>query len=165
MPSTLPPDATSGRSGRAVAVGVDIVEISRISRLLEEHPGAEAELFTAAERSSCTGRRRRMAGLAARFAAKEAVLKALGTGLGPGQCWHDVEVHNDPTGRPHIRLSGLTAQLAAAARRTVVVSLSHTATMAIAEALLLEEDPTGTGDTPARSSANARSSHQHPDIH
>ena len=93
-------------------------------------------VFTETERAYCAGRRNRDAHLAARFAAKEAVLKALGTGLGPGMRWTDVEIVNSPLGRPSVRLSG--AALAAARRLGggVALSLSHTGDYAIASAVL-----------------------------
>ncbi|OLE24453.1 MAG: holo-[acyl-carrier-protein] synthase [Actinobacteria bacterium 13_1_20CM_3_71_11] len=117
-------------------VGIDIVQVSRLRRLLDEHATADADIFTETERAYCAGRRNRDAHLAARFAAKEAVLKALGTGLGPGMRWTDVEIVNSPLGRPSVRLSG--AALAAARRLGggVALSLSHTGDYAIASAVL-----------------------------
>ncbi|HTU01722.1 MAG TPA: holo-ACP synthase, partial [Candidatus Sulfotelmatobacter sp.] len=78
---------------------MDLVSVNRFARLLREHPDATRELFTAVELASCAGKRRRLEHLAARFAAKEAVLKLLGTGLGPRMRWADIEVTNDPDGR------------------------------------------------------------------
>ncbi len=77
--------------------------------------------------------------LAARFAAKEAVLKALGTGLGRRMAWTEVEVVNDPAGRPLIRLHGGVAEWAADRGLTEVdVSLSHTEQLAIAQAIAVQ---------------------------
>lgn len=118
-----------------MSVGVDLVCVSRFARLLGEHPGAARELFTPAELACCAGKRRRSEHLAARFAAKEAVLKVLGTGLGPRMRWTDVEVTSDPDGRPLVGLGGAVAARAdGCGFRSVCVSLTHTADLAIAQA-------------------------------
>lgn len=124
-----------------IAVGVDIVEVGRVRRLLEEHPRAEREIFTDRERIYCAGKRNRLAHLAARFAAKEAVLKALGTGLGPGVRWTDVEIRNDSIGRPSVHLAGRPAELLAQMAATAQISVSHTATHAIAQSVVLGTAP------------------------
>jgi len=114
---------------------VDLVSVNRFARLLREHAGAARELFTAAELAACAGKRRRTEHLAARFAAKEAVLKALGTGLGPRMQWTDIQVTNDPDGRPVVALGGAVAARAGhCGFRHVCVSLTHTAEFAIAQA-------------------------------
>jgi holo-[acyl-carrier protein] synthase len=108
-----------------VGVGIDLVEIDRFERSLERTPGLRDRLFTARERE-LPG-----ASLAARFAAKEAVAKALGAPAGLD--WHDAEVVTDPTGRPALEVSGSVA--AAAARMGVGswhLSLSHDGGAAIA---------------------------------
>ncbi|MGI8554148.1 MAG: holo-ACP synthase, partial [Dehalococcoidia bacterium] len=92
-------------------------------------------------------RRRRYEHLAARFAAKEAVLKAFGTGLGPGVFWTDVEIINEVLGRPRITLHGEVA--AGAKRRGLVdidVSISHTADLAIAQVITVWGSPSGEDD-------------------
>jgi holo-[acyl-carrier protein] synthase len=117
-------------------VGVDLVGVDRIERLLAEHPGAEAELFTEGERAYCRARRRWAEHMAARFAAKEAVLKSFGTGMAARMLWTDVEIVSARTGRPQVRLTGAVAEHA---RRLGVddvdVSLSHTSGLAIAQAV------------------------------
>lgn len=120
-----------------IAVGVDIVEVSRVRRLVEEHAGAAPSIFTAHELGYCAAKRNRFAHLAARFAAKEALLKALGTGLGPGMAWTDVEVRNDPLGRPRLQLSGRAARLLDTLDAQAEVSLSHTGSHAVAHVVLL----------------------------
>jgi holo-[acyl-carrier protein] synthase len=121
-----------------VLLGTDIVTVSRLQRLLAEHPEMGGEVFTPRELSYCAGRRRTGEHLAARFAAKESVLKALGTGLGPRMHWTDVEVVNDVHGRPRVRLHGAVAALADRGRvRHVDVSLSHVAGLAVATAALV----------------------------
>ena len=119
-----------------VRVGVDIVGVGRVRRLVTENAGVEPRLFTAREIAYCTGRRRRFEHLAARFAAKEAVLKAIGTGIGRRMLWTDVEVVRGAAGRPAIALVGEVAS--EADRRGISqidVSLSHTGEYAIAQAV------------------------------
>jgi len=101
-----------------------------------EHEHALDTLFTERELAYCAGKRRRHEHLAARFAAKEAVLKALGTGLVRRMRWTDVEVVNDGSGRPRVRLSGEVAALAERRRLAgLEISLAHSAGLAVAEAL------------------------------
>jgi holo-[acyl-carrier protein] synthase len=142
----LPPSAIH----TAVTVGVDIVDVARMARILEGEHAAE-RLFTPAEIAYCRARPATAEHAAARFAAKEAVLKALGTGLAEGLRWTDVEVVNDCAGRPGIRLH--RAADALAARRglaAVEISLSHTAELAIAQAVALwsRSDRHDTGGRP-----------------
>ena len=120
-----------------VAVGIDIVEVSRVVKLLTDHPAAATEIFTPAELRYCSGTRNRHAHLAARFAAKEAVLKALGTGLGPGMRFVDIEVLSDALGRPQVVLHGLVAARVESLGGTTEISLSHTGAYAIAQAGLV----------------------------
>jgi holo-[acyl-carrier protein] synthase len=116
-----------------VQLGTYIVAVQRLAALLADQPALSRRVFTARELSYCEGRRRTGEHLAVRFAAKEAVLKALGAGLGARMRWTDVEVVNGLSGRPEVRLHG---QAAVAARRRrmhqIDVSLSHTAGLAIA---------------------------------
>ena len=119
-----------------IRVGVDLVGIDRIARLVEDHPDSEETLFTDGERAYCRARRRCYDHMAARFAAKEAVLKSFGTGIGARMRWTDVEIVNARTGRPQVKLSGEVADWA---RRMGIedmdVSLSHTEGFAIAQAV------------------------------
>lgn len=131
-----------------IAVGVDLVRVDRVDRLLDDNPEAEQDIFTERERAYCADKRNRGAHLAARFAAKEAVLKALGTGLGPGTRWHDVEVVNTPLGRPRVRLSGGAGARAERSGVTdVEISLSHSGEYAVAHAVLLLTAASDTADT------------------
>lgn len=120
-----------------VGHGVDIVEVQRIARLLREHGDRFLNrCFTPAEQAHGRGTRRYAEHLAARFAAKEAALKALGTGLTCGISWKDIEVVSEPSGRPALRLSGAAAARAreiGAERWTI--SLSHTETHALASVI------------------------------
>ena len=88
-----------------IAIGLDLVSVGRIAAMIDDHGQQFLErVFTEAERAYAGDRRRRDEHLAARFAAKEAILKALGTGLDNGIAWTDVEVTRDPTGRPGVVL-------------------------------------------------------------
>jgi holo-[acyl-carrier protein] synthase len=122
--------------GMILGIGTDIVEIDRVRKALERAGFAE-RVFTAAEREYCEGRgAQRWASFAARFAGKEAVLKAFGTGLSAGS-WQDVEILPDAAGRPTVGLKGHFAALAAAMGVAEVhVSLSHARDYATAQAVL-----------------------------
>jgi holo-[acyl-carrier protein] synthase len=114
-------------------IGIDIVDVARLERLLARWPRMAGRLFTDAELSYSSGRHRPAQHLAARFAAKEATFKALGSGW-PAVAWHDVEVV--PTDRgPRLALRGRAAELAGGAQG--MVSLSHDGGMAIAQVLLV----------------------------
>ncbi|MFF9677113.1 holo-ACP synthase [Streptomyces eurythermus] len=119
-------------------VGTDVVAIARIDELTSADTGWQDGIFTARELAYCRRRRRPADHLAARFAAKEAVLKALGTGMGAGMEWTDIEVVNDRAGRPRARLHG---EVAATAERLgmqqIDISMTHSAGIALAQALLV----------------------------
>jgi holo-[acyl-carrier protein] synthase len=115
-------------------VGIDVVDIARFERTLERTPGLLARLFTADEQRSPA------AGLAARFAAKEAVAKALGAPV--GLRWTDVAVVREPSGRPRLQVTGTVA--ARAAELGIArfhVSLSHDA--GVASAVVIAETAAG----------------------
>ncbi|CCH21345.1 holo-ACP synthase [Micromonospora lupini] len=95
-----------------VAVGIDVVLVDRFARSLARTPLLADRLFTAAERATRSGTPRSPESLAARFAAKEAVAKALGAPA--GLSWHDCEIVPDPTGRPWLTVSGSVAAAAVA---------------------------------------------------
>lgn len=122
-----------------IGIGLDIVEIDRIAAALARHGGRLAwRVFTPREQSYCRqgGERLAAARYAARFAAKEAVVKALGTGFRGGML-RDIEVCVDEAGRPAIHLSGVWAARAAARGVTqVLVSLTHGRDYAAAQAVL-----------------------------
>jgi holo-[acyl-carrier protein] synthase len=118
--------------------------VHRIEELLSAQPGLEEQLFTARERAYCRRRRRSGEHLAARFAAKEAVLKTLGTGMGPRMRWTDIEIINERGGRPVVRLSGEVRQAAERlGMHQLDVSLTHTAGLAVAHAVLVCTNPEG----------------------
>jgi holo-[acyl-carrier protein] synthase len=88
-----------------IGVGIDHARIERVRDLLERHPERSRDrLFTDAERRACEGRQRVPECYAARFAAKEAFVKALGTGLREGMRWTDIEVSTNADGRPELVL-------------------------------------------------------------
>jgi holo-[acyl-carrier protein] synthase len=119
-----------------VGIGIDVVLVSRFVQALARTPVLAERLFTEAERHTPSGLPRLAESLAARFAAKEAVAKALGAPRGLN--WHDCEVVNDEDGRPWLTVAGTVA--AAAAERGVTrwhLSLSHDG--GIASAMVLAE--------------------------
>jgi holo-[acyl-carrier protein] synthase len=93
-------------------IGTDIVAIDRFQMFLDKGNSALiSRLFTPAERTCCESRKDAASCMAARFAAKEAFLKALGTGLREGISWQDMEVTNDALGKPEMKLSGKAEEL------------------------------------------------------
>jgi len=98
---------------RIVGHGIDVVEIARIQRMLDDHSDRFLErCFTPDERIHGEGGRRYVEHIAARFAAKEAAMKALGTGLSGGVRWTDFSVRHESSGRPTLVVGGSAAQLA-----------------------------------------------------
>ncbi len=113
-----------------VGVGIDVVDVDRFGSTLERTPALLERLFTPAERAMALNSR------AARFAAKEALAKALGAPS--GMLWQDAEVHRGPDGRPHFEVRGTVAAAVDALGITAIhVSLSHDA--GIASAVVLAE--------------------------
>jgi holo-[acyl-carrier protein] synthase len=113
-------------------LGIDAVDIARFQAVLARSPRLAPRVFTAAERALADRRADSGALLAARFAVREAVMKALGVGLGAFD-FHDVSVHTDAAGRPLLRVVGRAARLAS--QRGVThwhVSLTHTDQLAVA---------------------------------
>ena len=122
---------------RIIGHGVDIVEVARIGAMLEEHGERFlARCFTPGERGYAIARKRAAEHLAGRFAAKEAVLKALGTGWRSGIAWTDVEVHLLPSGQPELELHRVAS--GAARQRGITewqLSISHTEVYAVASVI------------------------------
>jgi holo-[acyl-carrier protein] synthase len=120
-----------------IGIGVDLCDVDRMRTSLDRTPTLAERLFTPAERAYCEQRRDPAERYAARFAAKEAVLKAMGLGLGACR-WHDIEVVRAESGEPSLHLVGAAAQ--AAADRGIerwLLTLTHTRTMAEAVAVAL----------------------------
>jgi holo-[acyl-carrier protein] synthase len=118
-------------------LGVDLVPIRQIRRVFEGKQALLAEVFTEEELRYCTGQRRPFQHLAARYAAKEAVFKGLGTGMTGRMCWRDVETIHGAWGEPHLRLRGEVARLAEVkGLRRCALSLTHAGDYALAAVLL-----------------------------
>jgi len=114
-------------------IGVDMVEIARVRKLIEQDPGFAERIFTAREIAYCEGKFSKAQHYAARFTAKEAFFKALGTGFRDGMGWQDVEVENDALGKPQLRLAAMAlAQFKKRKLKRAMLSLSHTRDMAVA---------------------------------
>jgi holo-[acyl-carrier protein] synthase len=112
-----------------IGVGIDVVDIDRFAQSLERTPALRGRLFTPDEAD------RPIASLAARFAAKEAIAKALGAPV--GMAWHDAEIVSEETGRPRFDIRGtVAAQAEALGAVHVHVSLSHDAGIASAVVIL-----------------------------
>ena len=118
-----------------LAVGVDIFEVERMAQGMERHGARVCDrFFTEREQAQCEGRPTSLAG---RFAVKEAVGKALGTGIGD-VAWKEIEIINDERGRPQLTLHGAAARLADELGLTEwAISLSHTRTHAVGMAVAL----------------------------
>lgn len=120
-----------------IGIGVDLVEVDRMRTVLARTPTMAARCFTEGERAYAEAARDPAERYAARFAAKEAVMKALGVGLGAFD-WHDVEVVRSEDGAPSLVVTGRAAALAADRDVTRwLLTLTHTATMAEAIAVAL----------------------------
>ncbi|MEU9921058.1 holo-ACP synthase [Streptomyces griseoluteus] len=119
-----------------IGVGIDVAEIDRFRAALERTPNLGARLFVAGELTLPGGERRGIASLAARFAAKEALAKALGAPA--GLLWTDAEVYVEASGQPRLRVKGTVAARAAELGvRSWHVSLSHDA--GVASAVVIAE--------------------------
>jgi holo-[acyl-carrier protein] synthase len=117
------------------SIGTDIIEIDRIRRLLSgSSQDVREKLFTKSEIDYCESKRDKYASYAARFAAKEALSKALGQGMSGGLKWKDIEVLRDTSGKPSITLAGSGRDSLGDSR--VHISLSHSKKHAVATVLL-----------------------------
>jgi holo-[acyl-carrier protein] synthase len=121
-----------------VGTGIDLTEISRIQHSIDRYGERFLHrIYTPGEQAYCLRKRMAAESFAARFAAKEAGAKALGTGISHGVSWLEIEVTREPGGRPGLRFHGRAAQIAqriGAAR--AALSLTHTADLAMASVLL-----------------------------
>ena len=121
-----------------LGTGIDLVEVARIAELAGKHGQRFlSRVFTPAELEYSAGKAARDQHLAGRFAAKEAVFKALGTGWAEGVSWKLVEVVSAQGARPEVRLSGAAAErLAAMGGKSVHISITHTSGLAAASAVI-----------------------------
>lgn len=124
-----------------VGIGTDIVECVRIARMIEQH----GELFltrvyTEREIRYCQGRKHSTEHFAGRWAAKEAIMKCLGTGWRRGLGWTDMEVRNDLNGQPHVHICGAARDFARSLHiSNILISISHCRAYATAYAVAVRE--------------------------
>lgn len=124
----------------AVGLGVDIVEIERMKAIIERTPSFTERVFSPEERAYCEGTASPATHYALRFAAKEAVVKALGTGFSEGIWVHDIEVERASNGRPSVKLRGRALEVAEEQGvRSLALSLSFTRNDAVACAMAVTE--------------------------
>jgi len=118
--------------------GIDLVEIGRIKQSMERYGQRFLDrIYTAAEQAYCLRKRNAAESLAARFAAKEAGAKALGTGISRGVNWLEIEVSREPGGRPALRFHGRAAEIAARLGVAhAVLSITHTDQLSMASVVL-----------------------------
>ena len=121
-----------------VAIGIDIVEIARMEEVFARRGERFRDrVFTASEIAYCESRAAKMESYAARFAAKEAAMKALGTGWGDGVGWRDIEVLRSPEGVPSLQFSGRALErLNELGAKRAHLSLTHSRDLAMAQVLL-----------------------------
>ena len=121
-----------------ITCGTDIIEIDRIKAAIIKTPSFKDRIFTKNEQDYCFGKKAgRYSSLAARFAAKEAVAKALGTGLGSKASPLDIEVLNDTLGKPYVSLKGITKEtFRLIGAENIDISLSHGKDYAVAFAVI-----------------------------
>ncbi|UJS17731.1 MAG: holo-ACP synthase [Candidatus Jettenia sp.] len=119
-------------------IGIDIIEIKRIERLFSSNEGFLKKIYTEKEVEYCNQKKNKYQHFAARFATKEAVFKALGTGWIGTMKWTDIELLNDEMGKPYLNLYGSVKELANKKNiNNISVSVSHCRDYAIAQVLLV----------------------------
>jgi len=125
---------------KIIAHGIDLVEFGQLEKILEKHPERfPSRVFTPTEMADADKVKNRLEKLAGRFAAKEAVMKLVGTGWRDGIAWTDIEVVNNPLGQPIVNISGKVKQLAdEKGIEQITLSITHTANFAIASAVALQ---------------------------
>lgn len=120
-----------------ISHGIDLIECERVAHVWQQHRDRFlARVLTPTEQAYCLRRKLPLPHIAGRFAAKEAVMKVLGTGWRGQIAWTDIEVTNDPAGQPHVALSGHCAVVAkqlGIAR--IMLSITHTEHYAAASAI------------------------------
>ncbi|MGA2049577.1 MAG: holo-ACP synthase [Terracidiphilus sp.] len=121
-----------------VGSGIDLAEIERIRKSIDRYGNRFLNrIYTAAEQAYCLRKRNSAESFAARFAAKEAGAKALGTGISHGVSWLEIEVVREPSGKPTIKYHGRAAQIATRLGVThAALSITHTADLAMASVVL-----------------------------
>ena len=120
-----------------LGIGTDLIEVERVAGKMEKKAGFKELVFSPAEIIYCEARANKYEHYAARFAAKEAFLKAIGTGWRSGTAFNEIEVYNDAEGKPELRFLGITAHTVAEMKAgKIFVSLSHLKTMACAMVII-----------------------------
>jgi len=124
-----------------VAHGIDLVDFPRIEEMAKQHGQRFLDrIFTASEQAYADANKNRIEKLAGRFAAKEAILKLMGTGWRGKIAWTDIEIVNNPAGQPQVNLSGEVEKIAEKLGiKHISVSITHTANFAIASAVAMAE--------------------------
>ena len=123
----------------SIGIGIDIAEVDRIEKLAEKHEQFLTRVYTEREIGYCNKKRNKYQHYAARFAAKESVLKALGVGWSQEIKWTDIEVVNESSGRPQINTYGTVKRLVEQKGvKEILISLTHTSRYAIASAQLVK---------------------------
>jgi len=124
---------------QVLGIGTDITEIERVERMLERHGEFfRTRVYTDTELEYCQGRKNEAQHFAGRWAAKEAILKAIGTGWITGISWRDVEVVNEPSGKPVVRLHrGALEEASKRGIREILITISHCDCHAVAFATAL----------------------------
>ena len=127
---------------KIVAHGIDLVDCPRIEQMIDRHGERFINrVFTEAEQVYANSNRNNVEKLAGRFAAKEAILKLMGTGWRGKIAWTDIEVKNDDTGRPEVTLAGEVKKIAEKLGiEHISISITHTANFAIASAVALADE-------------------------
>ena len=120
-----------------VGLGLDIAEIDRITAAITRHGAAILKrLYTPTEVAYCESHKNKFERYAARFAAKEAAMKALGTGWTHGVRWRDIEVANAPGGKPTLRLQGVARQFAEKLGvKNISLTITHSGNLALAQVI------------------------------
>jgi len=133
--------ANSNKNSKIVAHGIDLVDCPRIEDMLSRHGKRFiSRIFTKAEQQYAQKNKNKIEKLAGRFAAKEAVLKMMGTGWIGKIAWTDIEIINNPTGQPEVKLTGEVKKIAQKLGiNQMSISITHTANFAIASAVAIAE--------------------------
>jgi holo-[acyl-carrier protein] synthase len=128
-----------------VAHGIDLVDFPRIEEMIKQHGGRFLNrVFTASERAYADANKNGVEKLSGRFAAKEAILKLMGTGWRGKIAWTDIEIVNNAAGQPEVTLCGEVKEIAAKLGiQHISISITHTANFAIASAVALAQSDEG----------------------
>ncbi len=124
-----------------MSIGIDITEVKRIEEMAEKYEGFLKRIFTPGEIKFCEKKRNKFQHYASRFAAKESVLKAIATEWNSYVGWKDIEILNDPSGRPRVNTYGTVKKILKEQKiKEILVSLSHTKKYAISMAFAKSEN-------------------------